>query len=308
MEIRQLRYFVAVAEARHFGRAAETLFISQPSLSYAIKSLEKGLGVELFRRHARGVDLTEAGADLLPTAKAVLSQVRWIDDLAERHRAGSAGRLRIGFEASGAGRLSTMARSKFAQQHPNVRIEPRSFGWRQEVKALHDDVVDIAFIWLPADSSGLHVEVIAEEIRMCAVARDHPLAGRETLTIMDIAEEPVMKTKTAPQEWLDWWVVNPRPDGSEPTWWPRTAENTEELLEQVAEGGCVATVAASVSTYYPRQDLAFIPIVDIEPVKIALGWVEGNESPLVESFAAIVRELAAEGIGSFEDAEAHPSP
>jgi DNA-binding transcriptional LysR family regulator len=293
VEIRQLRYFVAVAEERHFGRAAKTLYISQPSLSYAIKSLETSLGVRLFRRHVRGVDLTEAGADLLPTAKAVLAQARAVEEIAERHRTGRAGRLRIGFEASGAGRLSTTARAEFARRYPHVRVEPRSYDWQREVAALHEGAIDVAFVWLPADPAGLHLETVAREARLCAMSRQHALSGRESLSIMDLAREPFIRTQTAAQWWLDWWVVNPRPDGSEPVWWRRTTENIEDLLEQVAEGGCVATVPASVAAYYPRPDLAFIPITDVEPVTIALGWLEDNDSPLVASFAEIVRELAA---------------
>jgi DNA-binding transcriptional LysR family regulator len=100
-----------------------------------------------------------------------------------------------------------------------------------------------------------------------------------------------MRTPAAAQWWLDWWAVNPRPDGSTPRWWPRTTRNIDDLLEQVAEGQCVATVPASVATYYPRPDLVFLPIVDIDPMKIALGWLEGNESQLIESFAEIVREI-----------------
>jgi DNA-binding transcriptional LysR family regulator len=293
VEIRQLRYFVSVAEARHFGRAAKALYISQPSLSYAIKTLETGLGVLLFRRHARGVELTELGAELLPSAKAILEQVHELEAVAERHRAGATGRLRIGFQASAAGRLSTEARSEFARLHPNVSIEPRSYDWRQEVAALHSGEVDVAFVWLPVDPEGLDLEVIAQEARMCAMAKRHPLADREWLSIMDLVDEPFMRSKTAPQSWVDWWVVNPRPDGSEPVWARRTAENTEELLEQVAEGQCVATVAESVASYYARPDLTFIPIVDIEPLTIALGWLKGNESPLMASFASVVREVIA---------------
>lgn len=293
MEIRQLRYFVAVAEERHFGRAAKALYISQPSLSYAIKSFEASLGVQLLHRHVRGVDLTEAGADLLPEAKAVLAQVRDLEQIAERHRAGDAGRLRIGFEASAAGRLSTMARSEFARRHPDVSIETRSYDWREELTALRQGEVDVAFVWLPVeDATGVHFEVVAEEQRMCVMSREHRLSGQAELSIMDLAKEPFMRSNKASKSWVDWWVVNPRPDGSEPVWWPRSAENTEELLEQVAEGQCVATVTASIAEYYPRRDLTFIPIVDIEPLKIALAWVEGRKSPLVASFAEIVRRLA----------------
>jgi len=101
-----------------------------------------------------------------------------------------------------------------------------------------------------------------------------------------------MSGASTSQSWINWWVVNPRPDGSPVKFWGRSAKNTEELLELVSEGGCIGTVAASVATYYPRPDIRFVPITDIEPLRIAIAWVEGNASPVVEQFAAIVRRLA----------------
>jgi DNA-binding transcriptional LysR family regulator len=88
----------------------------------------------------------------------------------------------------------------------------------------------------------------------------------------------------------DWWAVNPRPDGSEPRWGPEN-DNVEEMLEQVADGSAYAIVPASMTEYYARPDLVWIPITDIDPLRIALAWRERDGSPLVAAFAAVVREL-----------------
>src|SRR5579862_7497996 len=195
MEVRELRYMVAVAEARHFGRAAAALHVSQPSLSYSIKRLEQSIGVQLFRRHARGIDLTEAGADLLPAAKAILRQVDRMAEVAERHRDGAVGKLRIGFQASAAGPLSTQARAEFARRYPRVTVEPRRYDWQEEAAALRLGDVDVAFVWLPVDPSGLHLEIVAQEQRVCVVTKQHRLAGRESLSIMDLVHEPFMRAR-----------------------------------------------------------------------------------------------------------------
>ncbi len=108
---------------------------------------------------------------------------------------------------------------------------------------------------------------------------------------MDLREEPVMWTRKAPRSLVDWMAVNPRPDGSEPVWGPSN-DNVEECLEQVAAGAAVCISPASMAAYYARPDLAWVPILDVEPLRIALGWMEGEQTPLVAEFARIVRELA----------------
>jgi DNA-binding transcriptional LysR family regulator len=150
----------------------------------------------------------------------------------------------------------------------------------------------VAFVWLPADLSGLEAEEVATEVRYAGLPTGHRLAGRSRLSIMDLADEPIMWTRRAPRFWVDWWAVNPRPDGSEPVWGPEN-ENVEEMLEQVAEGAAICIAPRSLATHYARPDLAWAPIGDIEPLRIAIAWRRGDDSPLVAAFVEVVRTLAA---------------
>jgi DNA-binding transcriptional LysR family regulator len=116
---------------------------------------------------------------------------------------------------------------------------------------------------------------------------------------MDLKDEPILWTSRAPRHWVDWWAVNPvnpRPDGSEPIWGPEN-ENVEEMLEQVAEGAAICITPRSMATHYARPDLAWVPIADIEPLRIALCWRRGDDSALVSSFAQVTRDLAAAAAG-----------
>lgn len=287
VDTRVLRYFVAVAEELNFTRAAERLFVSQPSLSRQIRRLEEDLRLTLFERTSREVRLTAAGAALLPAARRVIED--W--QAAQRTARGVASILRIGFEATGAGPLTTRARTEFSARHPEVVVEPKRFDWGGEVDALRDGVVDTAFVWLPADTSGLRTEVVAVEHRLVGVAATHPLAARSAVTIADLRDEPLVWTRKAPRHWVDWWAVNPRPDGSEPVWGPEN-DNVEEMLDHVAAGAAVCIGPASMAAYYARPDLAWRPITDIPPLRIALARPVTCTNPLVTAFTEVVRELA----------------
>ncbi|MEU7751723.1 LysR family transcriptional regulator [Micromonospora sp. NPDC049101] len=293
MELRQLRYLVAIDEAGNLGRAAQGLYVSQPALSYALRKLEAEIGVQLFDRHAGGVTPTAAGRDVVAEARRTLRQVDRITAVAQRHRRGQTGVLRVGFEASGAGELTTRSRAEFARRYPGVRVEPRRFDWGEEATALRDGRVDVAFVWLPNDLTGMRVEVVQTEQRLLAVAREHPLAGRDSVSILETNDEPLVWTERAPREWVDWWAVNPRPDGSSPRWGP-TSNNVEEMLEQVAEGTAICFAPESMASYYARPDLAWVPLIDVEPLRIALAWPDRTDTRLVGGFAHVVRELAAE--------------
>jgi DNA-binding transcriptional LysR family regulator len=290
-DIRQLRYFVTVADRGSVSQAALDLHLSQSALSETLRKLEVELGVELLERSSRGVAPTPAGAALLPEARAAIARFDAALEAARRAARGQTGRLRVGFEAAGAGRLSTQARARFLARFPHVRVEPRRFEWGGEVAALRDGECDVAFVWLPADLTGLRSEIVAAERRYAGLATGHRLAGRAELSVLDLNDEPIMWTRRAPRYWVDWWAVNPRPDGREPRWGPEN-DNVEEMLEQVADGSAYCIAPASMTEYYARPDLAWVPITDIDPLRIALAWRERDGSPLVAAFAAVVRELA----------------
>jgi DNA-binding transcriptional LysR family regulator len=129
-ELRELRYFIAIAETGHVGRAAERLFIAQPSLSYALKQLERNLRITLCTRHRGGVTLTPAGAQLLPVARRAVRAAQRVESLAESMASGSSGQLLLGFEASGAGAVLTRIRRRFAGEQPRcrARVAPLRLG------------------------------------------------------------------------------------------------------------------------------------------------------------------------------------
>jgi DNA-binding transcriptional LysR family regulator len=289
-EIRQLRYFVAVAEHGSVSQAALDLHLSQSALSEALRKLEVELGVELLERSSRGVAVTSAGAALAGEARVAIERFDAALDAARRAARGQTGRLRVGFVAAGAGRLSTLARARFLARFPHVRVEPRRFDWGGEVAALRDGECDVAFVWLPADLGGLRWELVATEPRYAGLAAGHALAARDELSVVELNDEPIMWTRRAPRYWIDWWAVNPRPDGREPRWGPEN-DNVEEMLEQVADGSAYCIGPASMTEYYARPDLTWIPIRDVDPLRIALAWRERDGSPLVAAFAAVVREL-----------------
>lgn len=291
VELRQLRYLIAIDDAGNLGRAAETLYVSQPALSYALRNLESELGVRLFDRHPGGVTATAAGRDVIAEARHTLHQAERVTAAADRHRRGETGVLRVGFEASGAGELTTRARAEFARRNPGVRVEPKRFDWGQEADALRDGRVDVAFVWLPADLAGLHAEIVHTEPRVVGLPAGHRLAGRDAVSVLDVNDEPLMWTERAPREWVDWWAINPRPDGSTPRWGP-TNDNVEEMLEQVAEGVAICFAPSSMARYYARPDLAWVPLSDAAPLRVALAWNDGADTPLVRKFADVVRELA----------------
>ena len=291
VELGQLRYLDAIDREGNLRRAAAAVHVSQPALSYALKKLEGELGVRLFDRHPGGVTATAAGRDVVAEARLVLRRADQLLAVARRHATGQAGILRVGFEATGAGQLTTRSRATFAVRHPGVRVEPKRFDWGEEAEALRDGRCDVAFVWLPNDLTGLEAEVVHVEPRVAGLPADHPLAGRESISVLEVKEDALMWTRGAPRAWVDWWAVNPRPDGSTPVWGP-TNDNVEEMLEQVAAGDGICFAPAGMSDYYGRPGLAWVPLTDVEPLRVALAWAEGADGPLVQGFAAVVREIA----------------
>ena len=292
VDVRVLRYFVTVAQERHFTRAAQRLFISQPSLSYAIKHLETELGTALFIRSARKVELTAAGEVLATEAAPLLEALERAVDRTRRAGLGQLGILRVGFEASGAGVFGATAHARFRTAHPDVQLEVRRFDWGGEVDALRAAEVDLAWVWLPADLRGLATMIVQEEQRYVAVSVRHRLASRTSVSILDLSDEPLMWTRRAPRSWVDWWAVNPRPDGRAPIWGP-TNDNVEELLEPVAAGQAICIAPRSMAEFYGRPDLAWRPVTDIEPLRIALAWRDRDTQPLAHAFRKLVHHLLA---------------
>jgi len=175
--LRHLRYFVAVAEELHFGRAAARLHIAQSPLSQRIKALETALGVELLVRTTRRVDLTPAGALLLDEARAVVERVERLESVVARVRAGETGALRLGVSPDlPAGAVAALA-AELAAHHPDVRVLPAEHAPAELVPALVDRRVDIAFVRRPLDDALLRTGPPLRRPLGALVASDDPLSA-----------------------------------------------------------------------------------------------------------------------------------
>ncbi|WP_158150374.1 LysR family transcriptional regulator [Pantoea ananatis] len=191
IELRHLRYFIAVAEELHFGRAAQRLHISQPPLSQQIMQLEAETGAQLFNRTNRSVQLTPAGAQFLQDARAILLQVEQATQRAARLHRGEEGELRIGFTSSAAfiGVMSD-ALYVFRQRWPNVHVQMQEINTRQQLAPLHEGKLELGVMRntpLPAD---LHHQLLLREPLCAVVHKAHPLATAGRITLQALAREP----------------------------------------------------------------------------------------------------------------------
>ena len=291
--IHVIRYFCVLAEELHFGRAAERLSITPPSLSQQISRLEQQLDVKLFDRSPRKVELTRFGRELLPLARRVQDDH---DQLLSWGRALQRDRespvLRVGVVAAGAGSLTTSAIAATMQAIPQARIEMRRLGFFDVADDLESGRADVVFApWPMRLPPRVRAEPLWREPRVLVVRSDHPLAGRESISILDTRDEVFVAVAKGVPDVVDWWIVDPRPDGSRPKRGP-TADSVEGLLELVAAGAGVNIAGESASRHYRREELAFIPIVDIEPATIVLCSLSDSPNPMVNAFRETAQALS----------------
>ncbi|WP_166980824.1 LysR family transcriptional regulator [Paramicrobacterium fandaimingii] len=288
-----IRYFCVLADELHFGRAAERLSITPPSLSQQISRLEQQLDVKLFDRSPRKVELTAYGRELLPLARRVLDDhnqlLAWGRSVNREQRAPL---LRVGVIAAGAGTLTTAAISATLQLVPNARIEMRRLGFFEVAEELESGRVDVVFAPSPMRlPPRVRVEPLWQEPRVLVVPADHALAGRESISIQEASDEVFVAASGGPREIVDWWVVDPRPDGRRPKRGP-TADSVEGLLELVAAGAGVNIAGASASSHYRREELAYVRVDDIDPVTISLCSLVDSRNPMVPTFRETASSLS----------------
>ncbi|MEV4049909.1 LysR substrate-binding domain-containing protein [Amycolatopsis sp. NPDC049688] len=283
-DLRKLRYFVAVAEELHFGRAAARLHIAQPALSRQIRALENELKTLLFVRDRRTTVLTAAGEQLLVDARDLLAAAEAV------HRRVTAAAevkpvLTVGFMP---GIVVTPAVRALARDRPDVTVRLLRTSWHDQVEVLHDGRVDVGIVRLPIDRRGLTVRPLFEEPRLVMVPAGHRLAGKESVPVTELAGEHLLQDPDAVPEWRDIALELRGPGRPEVP----PIHSVEEKLELVAAGAGISVLPLSTAAFYTRPDVIGIPVEDIGPNRVALAWLEARRSPLIEAFAA-----AAAGLG-----------
>jgi DNA-binding transcriptional LysR family regulator len=283
VDLRKVRYFVAVAERLHFGRAAEALHIAQPVLSRQIKALEDELKVQLFVRDRRATELTKAGEQLLADARPLLANAD-----ALRRRVGRAARgpatFTVGFMP---GLIVTPAVRALMARHPELTVDVVRTTWSDQTNVIHDGRADISYVRLPIDPSGLQIRPLLSEPRVAVLPADHRLAGKDSIKIADLAGEHLLQDPDAVPEWRDI-AVELRDGTRRPV---PVITIVEEKLERVAAGSGVVIFPLSTATFYTRPDIVHISVDDIGPTHVSLAWDSTRRSPLIAEYAAIAEDL-----------------
>jgi DNA-binding transcriptional LysR family regulator len=277
LDLRLVSYFVVVAEQRHFGRAATILRIAQPSLSRQIRRLEQQLGARLLDRTPQGTLLTEAGEVFLPRAKALLRSAT--QATAQTRVAAQPSRITLGYTA---GLIITPAVRELRREHPDADVKAAHVEWNDARDALLDHRADAVVTRLPFPTDRLHVTILYDEPRVLLVAIDHRLAGREYVTVDDIADEPMPRLRHSDPAWSAFWRIDPRPDGSRPPDGP-FIDAIQDKFEVIAAGQAVA-ITAGFHGSSPRPDITAIPLRGVEPSHVVLATRAGDRSRLVSAF------------------------
>ncbi|WP_246127756.1 LysR family transcriptional regulator [Amycolatopsis rhizosphaerae] len=284
LDLRLVRYFVAVAEHRHFGRAAAALRVAQPSLSRQIRRLEQQMGARLLDRDPRGTRLTEAGEVFLPRAEALLRSAA--EATAHTRAAAQPGRVTIGYTP---GLIVTPAVRQLRRRHPDADVRAVHVAWNEPREALSGHRVDALVTRLPLATDGMHVTVLYAEPRVLVVSLDHRLAGRESVTLDDIADEPLPRFPDSDPVRSAFWRLEPRPGGRPAPDGP-VIEALEDKFEIIASGQAVA-IAAGSHTGGLRRDLTTIPIEGVEPSRVVLVTRADERSRLVAAFREYAQTL-----------------
>ncbi|MFC7623137.1 LysR family transcriptional regulator [Microlunatus sp. GCM10028923] len=289
LEVRELRYFVAVAEELHFGRAAERLGMAQPPLSRAIGRLERRLEVSLFRRTTREVSLTPAGESLLADARIALDAVA-----AAERRTRNLGRptpsLRVAFKADFDAGLLPAILEAFEREPAARPVELIMGGRGDQVRALRTGTADVAILPTPFDENGLDWEPLLTEPRLLAVAATDPLAGRGELRLADLAG------RVLPDGW-------PADRGDQPVTGTTPPPSTvpglsgpldlAQIFNLVALGRVVWFVPRSIVQRSPRPDIAYRVVADLPPTTLTVSWPRVTRDQAVAAFVRTAAEVAA---------------
>jgi DNA-binding transcriptional LysR family regulator len=283
LDLRKLRYFVAVADELNFGRAAETLMIAQPVLSRQIRAFEDELGVQLFVRDTRGTELTEHGQMLYREAEGLLASAA-----AVRRRLAIAARgeavFTVGFMP---GLVVTEAVREFHRTNPEVEIRVMRTGWDDQVRVLHDGRADVSYLRRPFDATGLSTVPLFFEPRVVMLPAAHELSTATGVLMNDLATEHLLQDPAAVPEWaaVAAEMRRRRGPGRSPS------RTVEEKLELVAVGSGIAILPLSTARFYRRPDVRFVPVTDLPPTEVQLGWDASRRSRLIAAFAQTVREV-----------------
>ncbi|MDJ0703868.1 MAG: LysR substrate-binding domain-containing protein [Leptolyngbyaceae cyanobacterium MO_188.B28] len=294
MELRHLRYFVAVAEELHFGRAAERLHMAQQPLSRQIRNLELELGVSLFHRTKRTVRLTEAGKAFWEEAKKTLTQAEKAIVVAQRVGRGEAGHLQIGFTGPVLNSILPTIIRQFQDRFPDIHLQLKRLSTDEQVNALRDEEIQIGLLHPPIDAPFLTQEVIYQEPLIAAIPDIHPLAKQapKQISVKDLASEPfILFPRRVGPILYDAIISFCQHAGFSPMV-IQEAFPQQTILGLVASGLGVSLIHASVERIQ-QQGVVTKSLIEATPqLQSAIVWPASTSHPAILKLLEVIREIS----------------
>ena len=293
MELRHLRYFVAVAEELHFGRAAERLHMAQPPLSQQIRQLEDELGVRLFDRSQRRVQLTDGGRMVLGEARRTLAQAELVITTARRAAEGSAGFLRVGFSSSAPYTTLPAILRSFRAQFPDVVMNLFERSTEEQIDLLASGAIDIAFVRRPVENApeSVTIKTILREPLVLALPQGHPLQHRRSVDARVLARESfVLFPRHAAPGLYDQIDSIFRKAGFKPKV-AQEAVQMQTIVSLVSAKLGIAIVPASIRNLH-RERVVYLALRPTATTEMAIAYDGNNRSLVLQSFLRAVAKLS----------------
>lgn len=289
LERYELEAFLTLAEELHFGRTAERLGVSTGRISQTVKKLERRVGTPLFARTSRSVHLTPVGLRLYEDLLPAYRQLRTALERATEAGRGVHGRLRAGFATPWCGELLTTAADTLLARYPGCEITVREVPLDGGPGPLRDGTLDVQFVSFPVREPDLTTgPVVVAEDRVLLLPVAHPLAGRASLGLEDLAGLPLIAPEgTSSRYWRDHHYPRRTPSGA-PVGRGPVAATWQEVLSHVSAGRGVTPGAALGARYHPRPGIAYVPLRDAPPIEYGLVWPTAADSALLRAFVEAV--------------------
>lgn len=292
MDIRQLRYFLAVAEEQNIGRAAKRLFISQPPLTRQIQQLEEDLQVQLFDRTSKGVELTSAGTLFLTETRNILSLLEQAQERTQRAGKGQLGRLDVAIFGSAILRTIPEILQLFRAKYPEVNVVMHSMTKGEQIEALRQKRISVGFNRMLLPLPDIESTLIVEEKLMVALSKLHPLAHLDQVSLNQLDNEPmVLYPKSSRPNFVDK-ISRIFQEAGLTMNIAQTVNDAVTGLALASSGFGVCIVPAS-ATVLSLPGITYIPLCDLpahSTVDLSCIYRKNDESPLLQSFLSIVDE------------------
>jgi len=294
MELRHLRYFVAIGEEQHYGRAARRLRVAQPALSRQIQDLEEEVGFKLFERLPRGVKLSVAGKLFLEDARRILQEISEAAVRAGRVASGRSGTLRIGFTENSSWRgVVPDSFRRFREQQPDAELQLQPEASLVQLEAIRSGRLDAGFVnFMPKSDPELNQLLVARQHVELAAPRSHPLTRLKKVRLRDLMEALfIWFPRRSNPAFYDQMMLKCYRGGLKSPRIVQEGVNEPTILSLVSTGMGVGWVLATARWRCP-ESVVILPVVDLNmPLTLALVWRKDNTSPLLANFIAEVRRL-----------------